>query len=552
MTRINKLLLIIIVLISINKTNGQGTTCSNADIFCTEIPFFTFPAGVNQPSMGNIGCLASTPNPKWYKMQVASSGNINIHLFSNPLHDIDFICWGPFDSLPEGCALINITGGMNHGPTSGPCPTTFGGYPIGNIVDCSYDPSSTEYIHIQNAVAGKWYIMLITNFSNQPCDIHLQSDTTCSTGWTDCAGLYQPPVGDTVCEGQNAFLYADSIPDCTYQWSGPNDFFTVSQNATLMLPNVNSSMNGVYTMNVIAPNGHPSSAKFCTLNVKERPTTPNVNLITWDNSINLFKTIFSRSTDAIDTIEIICKNDTTENIISKNSYPIFSNSIIIPENYSCESFALNYIDTNGGKSLSSIFHTPLIINSITPQTVGNKVNFTPYSGINFNNSSYHLMRRTNNQSWTSVANINYNNSITYLYDPTPFKNDTVFYQIKQSLDNSINEVESNGSLEIHSFVYSNIANINYNSQNNILETNISTIQVFPNPAQDKIYFNFDNIKILNYKITIFDISGKTVLQKHIENRLNCSINIETLENGIYFIECNGENIYRGKFVKNNK
>jgi uncharacterized protein (TIGR02145 family) len=133
------------------QTN-QNDSCQTAIPFCGSGPY-TFPGGVNsgnaQPGP-NYGCLGSEPNPAWYYMQIGASGNIVITMQSLPALDIDFICWGPFNT-PTGACQGGLTGGV--------------------IVDCSYSPAAVEQCDIPGALTGQFYILLITNFSNSPCQI---------------------------------------------------------------------------------------------------------------------------------------------------------------------------------------------------------------------------------------------------------------------------------------------------------------------------------------------------------------------------------------------
>jgi gliding motility-associated-like protein len=200
---------------------GQpGRTCDSAGNFCADQTQYTFNAGVNSGSFGSdVTCLGSTPNPAWYAMQVGESGRINIHMYTTPQEDIDFACWGPFNTKPEGCGVLTTDCPTcnNHGPSSGVNPSNLGGYPVGNIVDCSYAPDDEEYVHIPNAVSGQWYLLLVTNFSNQPAQIHIGNDPS-STGTSNCA-ILSTPITDTVCLGETAVFKVDRpIPGARYTW----------------------------------------------------------------------------------------------------------------------------------------------------------------------------------------------------------------------------------------------------------------------------------------------------------------------------------------------
>jgi gliding motility-associated-like protein len=139
-----------------------GSTCANPNSFCGQP--ISYPAGVNNgtaPAGPAYGCLGSEPNPAWFNMQVSVTGPMNFSLSAGA--DIDFIIWGPF---------------------TGPTNACMAGLTSGNIVSCSYSASSNEFPSIPNAVAGQWYMLLITNFSNQPVTINFNQ--TGGSGQANC------------------------------------------------------------------------------------------------------------------------------------------------------------------------------------------------------------------------------------------------------------------------------------------------------------------------------------------------------------------------------
>jgi len=169
---------------------SRGATCTTADPFCTGTTY-NFPAGVNSGT-GETGpdycCLWNTPNPVWYYLFIDQPGNIEIYIHSNPQKDLDFICWGPFTNIDDPCiyptTYLTNSGGCSTHHASGPG----GGYPSGNTVDCSYSSSWEEWCYIPNALTGQFYILLITNFSNQACNIIFEQ-----------TNVGQPGAGSTNC-----------------------------------------------------------------------------------------------------------------------------------------------------------------------------------------------------------------------------------------------------------------------------------------------------------------------------------------------------------------
>ena len=155
------------LMMDIYAKSRENNLCALADPFCTDLGMYEFPAGVNAGS-GESGpdydCLYTTPNPAWYYMKMADPGDMDIYMYSDPAHDIDFCCWGPFAD-----------------PIS-PCPY---GLTEDKVVSCSYSAQPTEHCMIPaSAQTGEYYILVITNYSNQACNINFSK--VGGSGSTDC------------------------------------------------------------------------------------------------------------------------------------------------------------------------------------------------------------------------------------------------------------------------------------------------------------------------------------------------------------------------------
>lgn len=243
-----KIFLLAIILGFTLKIYAQGSLCNSATPFCAGSSLFTFPAGVSAgtgQAGPNYGCLGSTPNPAWYYMQVAQSGDINFEIHTVPQHDVDFICWGPFASYTDPC-VAQLTGSTpplpsHHASGAG------GGFPSLNTIDCSYNASWQEWCYIPNGIAGEYYILLITNYSNQPCNISFSQ--TAGSGFTNC-GILPPNTSNNgpICEGDTLKLTANYMPNAVYLWSGPNGWSSYAQNPKI--PNATAAYSGTYTLNI--------------------------------------------------------------------------------------------------------------------------------------------------------------------------------------------------------------------------------------------------------------------------------------------------------------
>lgn len=208
----------------------QNNLCANADPFCTDVGIYEFPAGVNAgagETGPNYNCLSTRPNPAWYYMKMANPGGMTIYMYSTPSEDIDFCCWGPFDDP--------IT----------PCPN---GLTAAKVVSCSYAPAHTENCIIpSSAQTGQYYILVITNFSNNPCNITFSK--TAGTGTTDCSIM--PPLVENdgpYCVGETIHLTGNAQSGASYSWSGPGNWTATGQNVTR--PNCTMAMAGTYTCTI--------------------------------------------------------------------------------------------------------------------------------------------------------------------------------------------------------------------------------------------------------------------------------------------------------------
>ena len=161
------------MMMDIYAKSRDNSHCADAYPFCTDEGMYEFPAGVNAGS-GETGpdydCLYTTPNPAWYYMKMSDPGDMDIYMYSTPSVDIDFCCWGPFDD-----------------PIS-PCPN---GLTSDKVVSCSYSVQPTEHCMIPaSAQTGEYYILVITNYSNQACNINFSK--VGGSGSTDCSII--PPT----------------------------------------------------------------------------------------------------------------------------------------------------------------------------------------------------------------------------------------------------------------------------------------------------------------------------------------------------------------------
>ncbi len=143
---------------------AQNSTCANAIRICLNTPV-TYPASIaagNAEAGPDYGCLGSEPNPAWFIFRIDNPGTHTILQTNSAGNDLDFILYGPFENETGNCGDLNAE----------------------NTADCSYAGGETETINFTSLNQGDFYVLLVTNFSNQLTDVTFNQ--TSGTGSFDC------------------------------------------------------------------------------------------------------------------------------------------------------------------------------------------------------------------------------------------------------------------------------------------------------------------------------------------------------------------------------
>lgn len=142
-------------------------------------------------------------------------------------------------------------------------------FPFGNMIDCSYSTSSKEMCYIPNAKEGEWYILLITNYSQEPGTISFNK--TYGEATTNCNIIVDAYTTGPYCEGETIQLGVNNAPDeATFSWVGPNGFS--SRQRTITIPNGTVEHSGTYSVVMVA-NGKASPAVEVEVNVYAKKET---------------------------------------------------------------------------------------------------------------------------------------------------------------------------------------------------------------------------------------------------------------------------------------
>jgi len=235
---------------------APGLTCAEAG--CSTSGSYTNSTGI--PSMGNWGCLGSTPNAGWMSFGISTSGSVHLLLTqtnaAGTLIDVDFALYGPFSSASAGCPIDATT----------------------PQVDCSYSGSGTENIDIASAQAGQVYLLLVTNFNGGSGTISIQSN------------LADNPTGQIDCSVNFSLTTTTTPAKCGL----PNGSVTITPSGGF----------APYTYTITPPAGIPSTSSIPTFN----DLTPGIYSVQVNSSPNPSGAIISAITGNFTIAEILPMN----------------------------------------------------------------------------------------------------------------------------------------------------------------------------------------------------------------------------------------------------
>ncbi|MCC6371278.1 MAG: gliding motility-associated C-terminal domain-containing protein [Bacteroidia bacterium] len=342
--------LIVLIFVVVAYYAGAQTTCQTAQPFCAGgVSGVTFPATTGSTTAGpgpNYGCLGTQPNPAWYYLQIGNSGSLDILIQgvttsqAGPGQDVDFICWGPFNSLAGICNSLTAA----------------------NTIDCSYSASYTETLNIVSGVTGQYYLVLITNFANVPQNILFSQFG--GTGDTNC-GLVTSNT--TICQGGTVAITTNTpsgLSNVVYSLMPGN--YTSNTPTFIVSPTVTTSYSifatGVNTVNATLTQSATSNVTVNPVPVSA-PTLTNTTCTSNTSAINLALTFIPTNASPTYTISW----STIPNGINSSTQTSV-NGVITPGPYSATITA-----AGGCKTIANF--------SVLPKPAPAEFTITPIAGV---------------------------------------------------------------------------------------------------------------------------------------------------------------------------
>ena len=609
---------------------NNAYTCSAANSLCSSLgePFLNTFQGITAEAGNNYGCLNSQPNPTWFYLPVSSAGNLqflieqssNINFVSANL-DVDFICYGPFTSPTVGCNA-----------------------PLSSIVDCSYSASSSEIVDIPNAQPGQYYLIMVTNFSNQPGYIRINQTAGSNQGALDCSGLQLNAFLDLNNNGTQdtgevnfplgTFSYQLNDNGNDIDVTSPFGEYTIyDDNATnsydlsfSVLPeyaayygvttssyaNVSVVIGGglqVYNFPVTVTQPYTDVATYIIPLQQPRPGFTYKEKVVYANLGN--QTVASGTVTFTKDANVVITNNTQTGTVANASGFTYDYSNLLP-------FEVRFMDVT--------MQVPTIPTVQLGQLLTNSVTITPLTGDivpsnNANSSSQVIIGsydpndkmesrgsqilhssftaedyliytiRFENTGTASAVNVRIEdvldakldeNSIRMLASSHEYTMERMDTEVKWFFDNIQLPVSVPDTQIGHGYVtfkikpksgyaigdiIPNTANIYFDFNPAIVTNTFTTefvaalavetftesnISMYPNPAKDQVTISLDNTDEIIANINVIDVLGKQVIRLNKVNEITKSVDISSLNAGIYFIEIETQNklVVKRKLIVN--
>ncbi len=599
---------------------NAASSCSSANSLCNSLGV-AFNNTTGLPSIGSPGCLGSTPNPTWFYLPISGAGNLNFQInqgnnapnFNNL--DVDFICWGPF-TLPQCTGLYDFPDGNTALPN--------------NVVACSYSAAPVENFTIPNAQPGQYYMLLVTNFSNQLGQVSITQTNTAQvgSGEIDCTGLGLIAFLDANSNGtkdageQNfplgQFHYEKNNDGTVHHITAPTGIYNLYDTNNTNTYDVSYSVETAYAaMYNVAPSSYsnvsvvlgsglsnyyfpvtlvqpyndlaitivplnaprpgftyqnkiiytnfgsqnvPSGAVTFTNDTNvtitsntQTGTTPTANGFTY-NFTNLapFEVRTMTVTMQVPTIPTINAGQFLTNTAS--IVPLTGD--IVPENNTSTSseMVINAYDPNdkmeshGDRILHSTFTSnDYLYYTIRFENTGNasaiNVRINDVLDSQLDETTLRMISASHNYNLDRVGNV-----LNWTFDniqlPVSVPNTNIgkgyiTFKIKPNPGYAVGDVITNAAsiyFDFNPAIVTNVFSTQFVANLGTSQFENSDFILYPNPTSDLVTVSLANTQNTIASIIVYDVLGKTILAEKVSDVTTQTIDVSSLNTGMYFIE----------------
>jgi large repetitive protein len=246
-----RILLLFFIIFYHSLIYSQSTACDpNIPEICSGASYPASVSGTASAPGASFNCTGNTinGNPSFFFLEAGTNGPLNIDMDPVDItgtlltNDLDFMCWGPFASTANMCTQLTN----------------------GNIQDCSFSGSSSETCNIANAIAGQFYVILVSNWaatgnSPDPCYIQFTPDSPLAGG-----GFAGDNNTINPCSTENPFNLVtglNNIPDDNGSW------INSSGNAVDSIFDPATDTAGVYRYIISGSTNCPGDTAWLTVNL---------------------------------------------------------------------------------------------------------------------------------------------------------------------------------------------------------------------------------------------------------------------------------------------
>jgi gliding motility-associated-like protein len=258
-----RILLLFFIIFSYTFSFAQSDTCDiNIPEICASHSLFEFPASTSGTAWAPIGTYFTCPavgqltmNPSFFFFEMGSTGDFTMtidpideftgQLLSSP-SDLDYVCWGPFSSA-NACTQLQ-------GP---------------NQFSCSGSSAASETLTIPGAIAGEFYVLLVSNYAaigSTPPNANIEFTATTSIAGVNPlggGGFAGSDYDILVCSTDLPFNLIDQLQGFPDDWGYWVD--SISGNLVNTIFNPSTDPAGVYLY--IIPEGNSCGGDTASLEV---------------------------------------------------------------------------------------------------------------------------------------------------------------------------------------------------------------------------------------------------------------------------------------------
>ncbi len=339
-----------------------------------------------------------------------------------------------------------------------------------------------------------------------------------------------PTAGNNgpVCLGSMLSLYASTIPNASYHWTGPYGFTSSEQNPVVS-NNAQPWMSGLYHVIATDNNGCVSEAGLTNVSVVTIQPTPDICVISMDSITGNNIVVWNKPvTEAIDHFNVYTEGTQAGvfeliGTVPYNSFSIYTDTLSNPAQQAYR-YKISVVDTCGNESGLSTFHKSIHLS--IGQGMGTTYNllWSHYEGFTY--PTYNIYRGTNPSIMTLLTVISSTlDSYTDLTPPAGY----VYYQIEAVNPNPCSIFKQTNYNSARS-------NIVSNNTNAVPEyPNESEISIYPNPANDNLTIIIPTYSAVNHTtLELFDIYGNLLKNVTVTGNTT-TVDISGYPAGVYVV-----------------